>query len=120
MSKPSPTKPQPHRPRPLKRVGAARVIEEAAPSPKTSRLGDDTIVEHPDGWFWLGPDHDREFGPFESREAALADRDRWDDAAPSDDTTVQEAEREIGIADWIDAETGEPAEGQTRPHFEER
>jgi hypothetical protein len=28
-----------------------------------------------------------------------------------------EAEREIGIADWIDAETGEPAQGQSPPHF---
>jgi hypothetical protein len=36
--------------------------------------------------------------------------------APGD--TLQEAEHEIGIADWIDAETGEPAEGDS-PHLQE-
>ena len=52
-------------------------------------------------------------------EAALADRDRYSEEAPSEGETVQEAEREIGIGDWIDAETGEPAEGQSPPHLEE-
>jgi hypothetical protein len=33
--------------------------------------------------------------------------------------TLPELEREIGIADWIDPETGEPAEGQSPPHLNE-
>ena len=34
------------------------------------------------------------------------------------DDILPEVEREIGIADWIDPETGEPAEGQSPPHLE--
>ena len=101
------------KPRPLRPVGAARVIEES------SAPGEDTIVSHPDGYYWLGPDLDAEFGPFESREAARADRDRYSEEAPVEGETVQEAEQEIGLNAWIDAETGAPAEGQSPPHFEE-
>ena len=39
--------------------------------------------------------------------------------APSEGESVQEAEGEVGIADWIEAETGEPAEGQSPLHLEE-
>jgi hypothetical protein len=101
------------KPKPLRPMGAARVIPEA---PSTT---DEVIVERPDGYYWVGPDGDAEFGPFEDRSAARADRDRFNEEAPSEGETVQEAELEIGIADWIDAETGEPAEGQSPPHLEE-
>jgi hypothetical protein len=106
---------KPHRPPALRRRGAAKVIAES-PAPAADA---DAVTQHPDGHYWLGPDRDAEFGPFESREAALADRDRWSEEAPGEGTTVQEAEREIGVNDWIDAETGEPAEGQSPPHLEE-
>jgi hypothetical protein len=102
------------KPRPLHRKGAARVIPEAP-----SAAVDDAIVERPDGYYWVGPDGDAEFGPFGTRLDARADRDRYNEEAPAEGETVQEAEREIGIADWIDAETGEPAEGQSPPHLEE-
>lgn len=32
---------------------------------------------------------------------------------------LQQAEGEIGINEWLDPETGEPAEGQSPPHLEE-
>jgi hypothetical protein len=32
--------------------------------------------------------------------------------------TLPEMEREIGMADWIDLETGEPAEGLSPPHLD--
>jgi hypothetical protein len=104
--------------RPLKRRGAARVIAEApaAHSPADDEAG---LVSRPDGWYWQAPDGHQEFGPFEDRRAARADRDRYSEEAPSEGETVQEAEREIGIADWIDAETGAPAEGQSPPHLDE-
>ena len=41
-----------------------------------------------------------------------------DGGAPEPGETVQEAEAEIGIADWIDPETGAPAE-EERPHIED-
>jgi hypothetical protein len=102
------------RPPPLRPRGAAKVIAESMADTDA-----DTVIEHPDGYYWLGPDSDAEFGPFESRQAALADRDRYSEEAPGEDESVQDVEREIGIADWIDAETGEPAEGQSPPHLDE-
>jgi hypothetical protein len=103
----------PKKPRPLRRKGSAKVIPEAKSS------AEDAIVERPDGYYWVGPDGDQEFGPFDSRLAARADRDRFNEEAPVEGETVQEAEREIGIGDWIDAETGDPVEGQSPPHLEE-
>lgn len=104
----------PNRPKPLRPMGAAKVIAE------TRGSEDGAIVDRPDGYHWLGPDGVAEFGPFSSRQAARADRDRFSEEAPSEGETVQEAEQEIGIADWIDPETGAPAEGQSPPHLEER
>ncbi len=107
-----------NRPKPLRRRGAARVIDE---TPGAGRMNDESaFAERPDGWYWIAPDGVQAFGPFTSRGEARADRDRYSEEAPSEGETVQEAEQEIGIADWIDAETGAPAEGQSPPHLEER
>jgi len=103
------------RPRPLRRRGAARVIP-ATENP----MPDDAVVEHPDGWYWTAADGHQQFGPFPTRQAAVADRDRGDEAAPAVGETIEEAEAEIGLAGWIDPETGEPAEGQSLPRIEER
>ena len=83
-------------------------------------LVDDTppIVSHPDGWYWIAPDGHQQFGPFETYEMARVDRDAWDEESPSPGPTLQEAEDEIGIASWIDPETGEPAEGASPPHLD--
>lgn len=108
-----------NKPRPLRRRGAARVIPETVAPPPVGD-SDPDLVERPDGWYWVAPDGRDQFGPFDSRTLARGDRDRYNEQAPSEGETVQEAEREIGIADWIDAETGAPAEGQSPPHFEER
>lgn len=97
-------------------MGAARVIaEDIAPhSPADDVAG---IVARPDGYYWQSPDGLQQFGPFANRLEALADRDRYSEQAPAEGETVQEAELEIGIADWIDVETGAPAEGLSRPHI---
>lgn len=73
----------------------------------------------PDGHYWQASDGKKEFGPFESLELALADMGAADEQAPVPGETLQEAEDEIGIADWIDPETGAPAEGQSPPRLEE-
>lgn len=112
------TTPQEPRPRPLRRVGAARVIAEA-PAPQSFADEATRIVARPDGFYWQSPDGLQEFGPFDDRLAALADRDGYSEEAPSEGETVREAELEIGIADWIDAETGAPAEGLSPPHLDE-
>lgn len=77
------------------------------------------VVGRPDGYYWEAPDGRQAFGPFETYELACADRDRYDEERPAPGESLQQAESEIGIADWIDAETGEPAEGQSPPHLRE-
>jgi hypothetical protein len=78
----------------------------------------DPITRRPDGYYWQAPDGRQEFGPFGSYEEAWADMHAGDPDAPEPGETVQEAESEIGMADWIDPETGEPAEGQAPPHLD--
>lgn len=74
------------------------------------------IVERADGFYWEGAGG-VEVGPFASRELAEADRDAADGEPPEPGETLGEAENELGINDWLDAETGEPAEGQSPPHL---
>ena len=104
-------KTKPHPP-----IGAAAVIQESAAS-ATDALS--PIVQRPDGFYWVARDGRQEFGPFDSAALARADRDRYDEQAPEPGESLQEAEDEIGIADWIDPETGEPAEGHSPPHLEQ-
>ncbi len=77
----------------------------------TSLPDDGSIVRHPDGYYWVAPDGHQEFGPFETVEAALADMNTGSDEAPEPGETLQEAEQELGLSDWVDADTGELAEG---------
>ncbi len=77
------------------------------------------VVSRPDGYFWEAPDGHQAFGPFETYELACTDRDRYDEERPAPGEGLRQAESEIGIAEWIDAETGEPAEGQSPPHLRE-
>lgn len=78
------------------------------------------VVKRPDGFHWIAPDGRQEFGPFVSLEAAVADMiGSTDENSPEPGETLQEAESEIGIADWIDPQTGQPAEGPCPPHLEQ-
>lgn len=76
------------------------------------------IVERPDGYYWIGDGELGEFGPFDTYELARADRDVGTEEPLAAPATPQQAEREVGIADWIDPETGEPAEGGSPPHLQ--
>lgn len=78
-------------------------------------MGD--IILRPDGYHWQAPGGKQEFGPFETLEAALADMEAVDEETSEPGESLQEAEDEIGIADWIDPDTGEPAEGQSMPRL---
>jgi len=81
---------------------------------------DERVVERPDGFHWIAPDGRQEFGPFDSVEAAQADMASSDEeAAATPANTLQDVERDIGISDWIDPDTGEPAEGQSPPHLDQ-
>lgn len=76
------------------------------------------IVSRPDGYHWLTADGKREIGPFATfEEAQLSLRaDEHSEVEPEE--TLAEAENEIGIASWIDPETGDPAE-EERPRLED-
>lgn len=77
------------------------------------------IVQRPDGFHWIAPDGQQEFGPFETLEDAQAHMlDAADENAPQPGEELPEAESEIGIAEWLDPETGEPAEGSCPPHLD--
>lgn len=101
---------------PVSRVDSEPMVVEDESS-ADSRV--EQITARPDGYYWQDADGKQEFGPFESLELALADIEATDEQTPGPGETLQEAENEIGIADWIDPETGEPAEGQSRPRLDE-
>lgn len=77
------------------------------------------IVQHPDGYFWMSEDGKRETGPFASFDDALADMLATAESESEPGESLQEAEDEIGIADWIDPDTREPAE-ERRPRIEDQ
>lgn len=86
--------------------------------PETSADYDKTrIVERPDGFYWQYKAGREEFGPFATLIEAVADMD-YAAANVEAGESLEEAESEIGIADWIDPETGQPAE-ESVPHIED-
>ena len=88
------------------------------PIPETTPEFDRTrVIERPDGFYWQAKDNGREYGPFATLLEAVQSM-QADDRAPEPGETLTEAEAEIGIADFVDPETGEPAE-ESRPRLEE-
>jgi hypothetical protein len=90
-----------------------QVIPETPPEYDRTR-----IVERPNGFFWQSKDGGREFGPFATLLEAVQDMEAGGEDSPEPGETLQEAESEIGIADHVDPETGEPTEEQ-RPRLED-
>lgn len=86
------------------------------PSPARDELDDlqdldEPIVQRADGWYWQDIDTRVEVGPFDSAAAARADWQAAGEDAPEPGESLAEAESELGISDWIDPDTGSPAEG---------
>jgi hypothetical protein len=82
------------------------------------------VIKRPGGYYWSLADADgkegREYGPYDTFAEAQADMEAAADLdAPEPGESLEEAESELGIADWIDPETGEPAEGLSRPHLDD-
>ena len=76
------------------------------------------IVERPDGFYWQSLDGGKESGPFATLLEAVEDMQYSADSDYEPGESVEQAEAEIGIADWVDPETGEPAEEQ-KPRIED-
>ena len=81
------------------------VMPETPPDFDQARL-----IERPDGFYWQSKEDGREYGPFATLIEAVQDMEQQDDSSLEPGETPEEARAEIGIADWNDPETGEPAE----------
>ena len=79
--------------------------------PQTSPDYDRTrIIERPDGFYWQDKPSDEVYGPFPTLLEAVQNMQEREDTGYGEGETLEEAEAEIGIADWTDPQTGEPAE----------
>jgi hypothetical protein len=79
------------------------------------------IIERPDGFYWERDGH--EYGPFATLAEAEADMEsggegEFDYEYEPEPESLHEAEAELGISDWIDPDTGAPAE-ESVPRIED-
>lgn len=70
------------------------------------------VIERPDGFYWQSRDGGKEAGPFPTLLEAVEDMQYNADSDYEPGESVEQAESEIGIAEWVDPETGELAEEQ--------
>lgn len=84
---------------------------EKAPAPRDETL-QGRILRRPDGYYWESKATKELRGPFETRAEAEADMlaggEAVEEFEPND--TLEQAESELGISQWIDPDTGVPAE----------
>jgi hypothetical protein len=83
--------------------------------PNTQNLPDydvKRVIEKPDGFYWQDIFAEKKYGPFATRFDAVQDMLEQDgiEEGEGDLLEADAAEDEIGIANWIDPDTGEPAE----------
>jgi hypothetical protein len=83
----------------------SKVIPETPPEYDRTR-----IVERPDGFYWQDKDGGREYGPFATLLEAVQDMELGGDRNLEPGESLEEAENEIGMSDYIDPDTGVPAE----------
>jgi len=83
--------------------------------PQASRDYENTsVIERPDGFYWNDKENDKVFGPFPTLLDAIQDMEYNAESDYEPGETLEEAEEEIGISDWIDQETGQPGEDSVR------
>src|SRR5262245_30619031 len=96
----------------------ARKAKDGAPKEEALQ---GRVLERPDGYYWESKATKEPRGPFETR--AEAEADMLADGAAEEEFDakdgLQEAESELGISDWIDPDTGGPAEDNV-PHIEDK
>lgn len=90
-----------------------QIIPETPPDYDKTR-----IVERPDGFFWLDKETNELYGPFDTLLEAVQDMEYEADSDYEPAETLEEAEEELGLAGWVDSDTGELAE-DTHTHIED-
>jgi hypothetical protein len=70
----------------------------------------DRVIKRSDGYYWESKEKGETYGPFATLAEAELDMlsSGGDEYEPSD--TLQQAESELGISEWIDPDSGVPAE----------
>jgi hypothetical protein len=72
------------------------------------------VIERPDGFYWESKETKELRGPFATRAEAdadlLAGGGAADEELDAEGESLHEAESELGISEWIDPDTGGPAE----------
>ena len=68
------------------------------------------VIERPDGFYWESKQKGETYGPFKTLAEAEADMLSGGAAEDLEAEGLQEAESELGINEWIDPDTGGPAE----------
>lgn len=76
------------------------------------------IIERPNGFYWQSKQDGREYGPFATLLEAVQDMQASDELVNDTAEAIAAAESELGIADWVDPDTGQPAE-ETLTRLEE-
>ncbi len=76
------------------------------------------IIERPDGFYWQALATGESFGPFATLLEATFDMQTEGEGEGQSLETLEEAEASLDLRDWIDPDTGSPAE-QTAPRIEE-
>ena len=95
----------PQKPR---KASARKSAVKGGNGPAKEALGH--VIERPDGFYVQAPSGE-ESGPYTTLAEAEAEVLTAEADEPGSDTPdLQEAESEIGVAEWIDPETGGPAE----------
>jgi hypothetical protein len=85
-------------------------VEEPLEEPVDQAPVEGHVIKRPDGYYW-GAKGQEPRGPFETRAEAEADLLAGGAAEEFEpEETLQEAESELGISEWIDPDTGGPAE----------
>jgi len=77
------------------------------------------VLERPDGFYWKDQLTEKEYGPFPTLLEARQDMQGLNESGFEEGESLEEAEAEIGIAEWVDPETGELAEGVSTRFSEE-
>ena len=90
-----------------------QVVPETPPDYDRTR-----IIERPNGFYWQSKEDGREYGPFATLLEAVQDMQASDELVGDIAEALAEAESELGIADWVDPDTGQPAE-ETLTRLEE-
>jgi len=90
-----------------------KIIPDNAPDYDETR-----IVERPDGFYWTAAETGELYGPYPTLIEAVQDMNYKADSSLEPDETLEEMEDQLGLAGWVDPDTGELAE-DTLTHLED-